>query len=80
MAKLIYVQLETCHDNSDGVAWYAYFEGTPSEDELESCFEDESKVRSEQLGRFDYGDLPEEVPSPLSVATGLKRYYVGGAA
>ena len=63
MAKLISVKLETCHANSDGVAWYAYFEGDPTEDELtvEAVFED------------------EEVPDRLSKHAGLRRYFVSPA-
>lgn len=79
MAKLIYVQLETCHANTDGVAWYAYFEGEPTEEELDTCFDNDDLVEKAPLGRLDEGDPKEEVPNPLSRATGLRRYCVDGA-
>lgn len=79
MVKLIYVQLETCHANPDGVAWYAYFDGPPTVEDLESAFDDESKVEQGSLGRLDFDEGPEEVSSPLSQAAGFRRYYVSAA-
>jgi hypothetical protein len=80
VAKLIYVQLETYHNNTDGVAWYAYFDGEPTRAELEACFDDRNKVRSERLGRLEEPPpFPTEAPSPLSAAAGFRRYFVDGA-
>lgn len=78
MAKLIYVQLETCHANNDAVAWYAYYEGEPTVDELNLCFEDDTRVASSGLGWLGE-EGAEEVPTPLSKAAGLRRYCVDGA-
>ena len=77
MAKLIYVQLETCHDNTDGVAWYAYWEGRPTEEQLLASFDDGSLVGGGPLG-WD-GVHPEEVPNPLSRHAGLTRWFLSQA-
>lgn len=77
MAQLITVTLETCHANTDGVAWYAYFEGEPTEDELDAAFEDESLVENVPLGHEE--DEAEEVPNRLSKHAGLRRYCVAAA-
>ena len=77
MAQLITVRLETCHANSDGVAWYAYYEGQPTDDELEDAFADRSLVEEGNLG-WEEGDQ-EEVPNRLSEHAGLQRYYVAMA-
>jgi len=84
MAKLVMVKLETCHANSDGCAWYAYFEGEPSGGELEvgAVFADVQLVESASLGwdsDGEYGEEPEEVPNLLSKAAGFRRYYVSPA-
>jgi hypothetical protein len=83
MAKLIWVQLETCHANRDGTAWYAYFEGEPTEAELEvgAVFADRDLVEEAPLGWDDEDEynVPEEVPNPLAEYAGLRRYYVAGA-
>ena len=94
MAKLIYVQLETCHDNTDGVAWYAYWEGRPTEEQLLAAWYAywEGRPTEEQLlASFDDGSLvgggplgwdgvhPEEVPNPLSRHAGLTRWFLSQA-
>lgn len=84
MAKLIFVQLESCHANSDGVAWYAYFEGEPTADEtgVPAVFADESIREGGPLGwdgDDEYDTVPEEVPNPLSKHAGLRRYFVSPA-
>lgn len=78
MAKLICVQLETCHANQDGVAWYAYYEGEPTPEELLHAFDDESLVEKCGLGRLGE-DRSEEVPNLLSERAGLRRYFVDAA-
>ena len=78
------MKLETCHANSDGVAWYAYFEGDPTEDELtvEAVFEDEEVREGGPLGwdsEDEYDTEAEEVPDRLSKHAGLRRYFVSPA-
>ncbi len=77
MAQLIAVQLETCHANTDGTAWYAYYDGLPSHfDETELAAA--SKTDGAPLGiEFDTGF--EEVPSGLSDFANLRRFFVGSA-
>jgi len=82
--KLISVELETCHANPDGTAWYAYVEGTIEELEeecgrasLEATFKHYAKANGAPLG-LEPEDW-EEVPNRLSKHTKLKRYYVGAA-
>ena len=86
MARLIWTQLETCHANTDGVAWYAYFEGEPTQEELtvQTVFTDENEsVReSAPLGwdsQDEYETEPEEVSNPLSKHGNLRRYFVSPA-
>jgi hypothetical protein len=79
VAKLIWVQTETCHANESAVAWYAYFVGAPTEQELAAVFADAALVGSCSLGPEDEGDRAEEVPSPLSAHAGLRRYFVAAA-
>lgn len=81
MARLIYVQTETCDENRDAVAWYAYFDGEPDGDDLDRVFEDRGRVCECGLGwdELTYEDSREEVPNRLSEHTGLRRWYVAGA-
>lgn len=80
MAKLIAVQLETCHANTDGTAWYAYFDGEVGD--LERFKAEIRKMAKEDgaplMVSFEDGCL-EEVPSALSKATNLRRYFVAAA-
>lgn len=79
MAKLVSVKLETNDWNPDGVAWFAYFEGEPTEDELdpERVFADRSLVEAASLGWDLDDDTPaEECPTDLSRRAGLRRYFV----
>jgi hypothetical protein len=81
--KIVAVQLETGHANSDGTAWYAYCNGTLSVDELGvDAFEDLvgglAKADGAPLG-LEFDNSPEEVPNLLSNATGLRRYWVASA-
>jgi len=78
VAKLVYVQLETNHANTDSVAWYAYFVGAPSEEELANCLDYEDVRESAPLGAEPCED-PEEVPNLLSKHTGLRRFFVANA-
>jgi hypothetical protein len=77
LAQLVYVQLETSDYNPDGVAWYAYFDGEPTKDELGKVFDNKTLVDGAPLG-YELEDA-EELPSPLSKHTGLRRYYVAMA-
>lgn len=79
VAKLVWAQLETCHANSDGVAWYAYYSGEPAEDELLSWNYDLGLVEDAPLGHDVDLTLFEEVPNALSQATNLRRYFVAAA-
>lgn len=79
-AKLVCVQLETCDDNTDGVAFYGYFEGKPARKDLRAAVKACEKVPG-PLGPADWtgpSDWKEE-PNRLSEATGLKRWYVSAA-
>ncbi len=81
---LVAVRLETCHANTDGTAWYAYFDGVDLADlQTRSSFwrkimRAAAKADGAPLG-VDFEE-PEEVPNELSKHAGLKRYYVGGAS
>jgi len=74
---LIRVQLET-NFNTNGVAWYAYFDVKATPQELESCFNNPKLVESlPQLG-YELAP-PEEVPTSLSKAAKFFRYFVAEA-
>jgi hypothetical protein len=82
--KIIAVQLEACHANPDGSAWYAYCDGpledlTPliGEDGIAAEIEDLVGKSGVPLG-IDCEDW-DEVPSELSKHANLRRYYVGAA-
>lgn len=77
--NLIAVQLETCHANSDGSAWYAYFRTEPTEAELSDgrAFTEAAKKDGGPLG-LELSEA-EEVPNDLSKAAGFRRYYVASA-
>jgi hypothetical protein len=80
MPKLVAVQLETCHANTDGTAWYAYLDGpTTLWAEMLLEIEEAAKKDGAPLGVEIDEDSIEEVPNSLSRHTGLKRYYVGAA-
>ncbi len=78
MAKLVAVQLETCHANQDSTAWYAYFEaeGTFDLSKFRTKIKDASKKDGAPVG-VEMADDPEEAPNALSRHTGLRRFYVG---
>lgn len=80
MSKLVAVQLETCHANSDGSAWYAYLDGEFTEEQFnDRSFRREVRELIKENGaplRFEFDGL-EEVPNRLSKATNLRRYYIG---
>jgi hypothetical protein len=78
MANLICVKLETCHANTDGTAWYAYFDDIPTQEEINICFDDPTKRDDEGLG-LDSLDGPELVPNVLSKHFNIFRYYIGTA-
>jgi len=81
MAKLIAVQLETCHANTDGTAWYAYFEGSITEEDVEKFQQIAIKKAVKEDGAplgLDFGCV-EHVPNALSRHTCLLRFHVGGA-
>ena len=80
-SKLVAVQLETCHANTDGTAWYAYFTGEFPEDNFKILKEIEKAAKEDgaPLGVEIEEDSVEEVPNALSKHTGLRRYYVGAA-
>ena len=90
MANLIAVQLETNHFNSDGCAWYAYFDGEPDVQALRADPVFQAEVRrlvnenGAPLGLLNDSDfnvvLDEEAPTDLSHHAGLRRYYLDGAA
>lgn len=83
-AKLIAVQLETCHHNKDATAWYAYYEGEPDlafEDDAEAeawkkDVREAAKKDGAPLGLQFEDSGQDEVPSDLSEAAGLHRYLV----
>ena len=76
-AKLLTVQLETNHHNSDGVAWYAYFDGKPNLKELKQVYKQESLWEKAPLGRENCP--AEEAPNLLSAGAGLRRYLVASS-
>ncbi len=79
MVKIICVRLEVCHANTDGSAWYAYFEGQePTPEDIEEART--SHTARETCGLGLEADGPEEVPNTLSEYAGLRRYYVGYAS
>ncbi len=86
MPKLVAVQLETCHANSDGTAWYGYFTGPVEFEEEDTLPADESVIEEVEAAVEKSSDPLsievedwEEVPNALSRHTGLRRYYVGAA-
>jgi hypothetical protein len=79
-SPLVVVQLETCHANTDGSAWYAYFDREPTLQDKLDCLNDKSKVEDGGcLGAELEPDSFEFVPNIMSKALGLYRYYVGAA-
>ena len=80
---LVSLKLETCHANSDGVAWYAYTHGVLTDtQELEALYEDDTAVfecDGGALGVDEWEKVPTEVPNALTRATGLRRWYVASA-
>jgi hypothetical protein len=92
MGKLVAVQAETNHHNTDGIAWYAYYEGEPDwslfeDDDLVTAWKAEIEAAAKKDGApmgfdwdiFEAEGLQDEVPSVLSERAGLRRYYVGQA-
>lgn len=80
MTSFVCSQLETCHANDDADAVYAYFRTEPNPADWEEAVESEQDgsiglIKSEACG----WEEREEVPTPLSKASGFKRYYLGGA-
>jgi len=74
--KVISIQLETCHANGDGDAWYAYITGHPTKKEVKKILKDfeanpdkyEDALEDGGCLEFDFevpAD-PEEVPNNLS--------------
>jgi hypothetical protein len=80
VAKLIDVRLEACDANPDGVAFYAYFEGEPSEEDLDRAHGTCSEVPG-PLGPADWEEPEDrkEAPNALSEHAGLRRWYVSAA-
>jgi hypothetical protein len=77
--KPIAVQLETCHANHDGTAWYAYYPAEGDPDTSLDVVQALSEADGAPLGlEREYGE-PEQVDSRLSLAAGLRRFWVGGA-
>lgn len=88
---LVSIQLETCHANSDGTAWYAYIKGVTEPGTNEVVRPTIRLVKSLMQGvevsdydqaplGFNLSDAIEEVPNHLSKHTGLWRFYVGEAS
>ena len=82
--RLVALQLETCHANTNGTAWYAYVEGEGTPSQAQSLAgeayqgHDADRVENAPLSAEFVAD-PEEVPNALSRHTGLRRYYVAAA-
>lgn len=86
MPKLVAIQLETCHHNTDGVAWYAYYDGPlTEEDSVVKSFARKQEalklVKDENVGLSvgEWSDSLEEVETGLSRHAGLRRYYAASA-
>lgn len=88
MPNLIAVQLETSHDNHDGTAWYAYFDGELSAGRLGGAltgvalFQSDLEYAAESDGAplgLEFDGPPVEAPSALSRHAGLRRYRVAAA-
>ncbi len=92
--KLVAVQLETCHANTDGTAWYGYFTAKiASVKPYRAEIRRKAKRDGAPLG-VDFDDAYEEsdgldlrkdgkaelVQNALSRHAGLFRYYVAGAS
>lgn len=81
--RLFSVELETCHANSDGVAWYAYVENGVldfADPAVEKEVRAAIKSNSAPLGVDEYqGADAKEVPNKLSAKGGLRRFYVASA-
>lgn len=79
--KVIAVQLETCHANTNGTAWYAYLDGEFPENNFKVLKDIETAAKQDgaPLGVEIEEDSIEEVPNALSKHTKLRRYYVGAA-
>lgn len=85
--KLIHVQLEVCHANSDGVSWYGYFRNLPTGpyiDQPDQTLLDECAARAathRNGGSIELSQVgeTEEVPTEITKETGLRRFYVGQA-
>lgn len=76
-AKLVAVQLETCHANNDATAWYAYYDG-PAGDFDRTAIERAAEKDGAPLN-CDFDNDPEEAPNALSRHAGLRRYWVASA-
>jgi len=71
MAKLICVKMEGCDFNKNAVAWYGYWEGTPTENEWKNAF---------KAFNYEWHDqVMELAQDTLSEYAGLKRYFMTGA-
>ena len=80
MKNFICTQLENCHANDAGDAIYAYFREEPTKDDWKAalrsrCAGNIGLIREEAAEWEDR----EEVPTTLSRATRVRRYYLGGA-
>ncbi len=83
-AKLVAVQLETCHHNTDGTAWYAYYDGEPElvfeTDEAMTAWQEEVEAAAKKdrapLGLTFEDAGQDEAPNALSEHAGLRRYLV----
>jgi hypothetical protein len=79
VGRLLAVQLETCHANSDGTAWYAYFNAEQPKPPSGTVLVVAAKKDGAPLSLVHNRSEWEEVPNALSEAANLRRYYAGAA-
>ena len=68
MAKLVLIKLESHPYNSNGCAWYAYFEGSPTEEELREAQEETEAAKEAK---------PERCDDEVAKRAGLERWFLG---
>ena len=71
-AKLITTKMEANPENPDAVCWFAYFDGTPSEDDLMAAFRSIGYQGDPSTAAYE----PDEVADAVSNAAGLQRWVI----
>lgn len=73
MAELIQVKLEG-HPYSNGVAWFGYFRGTPTQEDLKAAIVE--ATNTDEVKDFDELDKPCPMEDTVAVLAGLECWFL----